>query len=435
LQRTERPIRKVSPDDGGHYWYGYYDTCPWSEDETRLLVHRAGSGDRFPSGSDSVEVGYIDPRAATPAFVRFGETTAWNWQQGAHLQWLGESVLFNVMQDGAPATRIIDADGASRTLPRPVYTVAPDGRTALTLSYGRLSRLRYEYGIPGVDDPNAGDPAPEGDGVWRLDLVTGEWELIVPISRVAAHDANPMGEGADHYVNHMMFAPGGGRFCFLHRFERADGITHSRLFTASADGTDLRLLMEGMVSHYHWRDDETILAWAGARKLLGTGGVSGGGGRRGRGVKGAILIAARRTLKPVYYAMGKPRFLMNKILRDSYLLIRDEEGAPTETFARGELTTDGHCTYNRAGREPGRWVLTDGYPDLRGRQPLFLWDTKTSAGYEVGRYPTARELDGPIRADLHPRFSRDATRVCVDSAMDGSRGVWVVEVGGITGAA
>lgn len=423
------PIVPITPDApmGAHYFFGYYDKSPWNSDESRLLAHRVPFLDRFPTSDDGATVGLIDPRARD--FHPLADTRAWNWQQGAQLQWLPdpEGILYNDRRDGRLVGVLLNPGGSEEAvLDHPVYTVAPGGRVALTLNYGRLTALRPEYGYPGLTDPNASDAAPRNDGVVRLDLASGGADLLVSIAELAAYQPSPLGAGGEcrHYVNHLMFNPSGTRFCFLHRFQRADGIMHSRLFTLGTDGSGLRLLMEGMISHYHWRDDRTILAWAGRRKLLGAG----GGTPRGGGSRPSVATLLRRTLKPVYYALGKPRFLMSRILGDSYLLITDAEDPTTEPFAKGELTTDGHCTYS-ADR---RWVLTDGYPDLKSRQPLFLWDTERNQGHEIGRYPTPRGLDGPLRVDLHPRLSHDSTRVCIDSAMDGRRRMYLVDVSALT---
>lgn len=409
-----RPIRKVSPDDGWHYWFGYYDKCPWSPDGTRLLAHRARFCDRFPTPEDAAEVGCIEGwEGDAPRFERIGETSAWNWQQGAMARWEGESVRYN--GDGRPL----------------VYAVHFGTGAALTLGFGRLSRLRPEYGYPGLADEHPDEPAPSDDGVYRVDE-SGKRLLISidQLDRITADGSDRAGGELHQHVNHLMFNPSGTRFCFMHRFVRTDGILHSRLFTSDLEGKDIRLLFEGLVSHYDWRDDETILAWAGKRSLLGSANAR-------KSPLQKVMTVARRGLKPVYYAMGKPRFLMNKIMKDSYLLIRDVDvrspDAPQpEPFAKGELTTDGHCTFNRGGPEPGRWVLTDGYPDMKSRQPLFLWDCLENKGYEIGRYFTPGELDGDIRVDLHPRFNRDATLVCIDSAMDGRRGMYVVDVSALT---
>ena len=54
---------------------------------------------------------------------------------------------------------------------------------------------------------------------------------------------------------------------------------------------------------------------------------------------------------------------------------------------------------------------------------------------DIGRFFAPRELDGEIRCDLHPRWSRDGTQVCLDSVHEGTRQMYVVEVRDIVGAA
>lgn len=455
IRRSPCPITCVSPENNPeslgewHYFFGYYDKCPWNARATRMLAHRAGFVDRFPAPADVCEIGTLDPTER--AFTPLASTRAWNWQQGAQLQWINwlgdaqdERILFNTRRDDDHLeTTVIRPSGSDRiTLEHPTYTVSPDGRTALTLAFERLSHCRPEYGYAGLVDPHQTNPAPRHSGIWRVDLATDRSEQLVSIRELAAHKSNAMSEGRVQHVNHLMFNPSGTRFCFMHRFERVDGITHSRLFTLGTDGLGLRLLFEGLVSHYDWVDDTTILAWAGRRKILGGGsaagsGASGGGssvgsgGGGGGGAKRAVMTLARRTLKPVYYAMGKPRWMMSRIVGDSYMMIPDTEESQATVFARRDLSTDGHCTMARTGPGAGRFVLTDGYPDMGSRQPLFLYDTRDGVTHEIGRYPTPRALDGPTRVDLHPRFDRTGTRVCIDSAMDGHRRMYVVDVSAI----
>jgi hypothetical protein len=428
---------RVSPDDDAHYFVGYYDKQPWSDDGTKLLAHRTTFCDRFPSVNDPCELGFID--LASRTFHPVATTHAWNYQQGAHLQWITldgtECLLFNDRaDDGTIISRAVDLSGHEvRRYPVPVYAVSADRTFALTLDFARLTRLRPEYGYPGLTDPHASDPAPSATGITRLDLTTGETTQLLSICDLARHDGLPDHTPHQH-VNHIMINPSGTRACVLHRFDRPDGILASRLFTFDTrDGSDRRLLMSGMVSHYDWRDDQTLLAWAGRRALLGTG-------TERPTPKQRVMTLARKALKPVYYALGKPRILMNKIMKDSYLLIPDRSDAPTTPFARGELTCDGHCTYLRpddaSSGDPSnpRWVLTDGYPDLKSRQPLYLWDTNTNQGTEIGRFHTPRELDGELRVDLHPRFSPDGRAICIDSAMNGSRAIYTLDVSPITKA-
>jgi hypothetical protein len=128
--------------------------------------------------------------------------------------------------------------------------------------------------------------------------------------------------------------------------------------------------------------------------------------------------------------MGKPRILMQKVMGDSFYLVEDKANGALDRFACGKLTSDGHCTFS----PDRRWVLTDGYTDSKNRLPLFLYDTHNEKVLEIGRFPTPKALDGPLRVDLHPRFNHDGTQVCIDSAMDGTRQMYVIDVRDLVGA-
>ncbi len=431
------PVQTLSPEDGAHYWVGYYDKQPWSSEwssnGSMLLTHRASFLDHFPTQGEPCQIGVL----VDGSFVHAATTDAWNWQQGAHLRWSSlmgqESLMFNDLDDDLnPISRWVSVDGHDlHSIDSPIYAVTPDGKTGLTLDFGRLTRLREEYGYPALNDLHPEDPAPKEEGLWSVDLKTGTRTLLVSMHQLAQiepGDADLTDDAAPHqHINHIMINPSGTRCCFLHRYDRDDGMLQSRLFTIGLDGNNLRLLMEGMVSHYDWKDDHTIIAWGGKRKLLGSGNTK-------KTPKARVMSIARRTLKPIYYAMGKPRFLMNKVMGDSYLIIPDEDNPKTLPFAKGELICDGHNTLYRgsASIAPNRWMITDGYPDLKSKQPLYLWDLETDAGYEIGRYHTPKELDGAIRVDLHPRFAPDGRSVCIDSAMNGSRAIYSIDVSSLT---
>ena len=431
--------RPITPGDDGQYFFGYFDRSPYRPEprpdgSAPLLAHRVNFLDRFPSATDHADLGLIDPD--TRAFEPIARSHAWNWQQGSHVQWLKDPadpsrpirIIFNDRRNTQAVSVVIDESGQEqRVLPRPIVAISRDGARGACVEMGRLTRLRREYGLPGIDDPNPGEASPADDGLRVMDLASGSDTLVASMAELASFGVEVKITQHQH-VNHALFNPSGTRLCFMHRFERDDGIMHSRLFTVGVDGTGLRLLFEGLVSHYDWLDDGTILAWAGRRGLLG------GGTEQSKSPLAAALTLARKGLKPVYYALGKPRFLMNKILKDAYHAIPDAEPSEAAVFAKGELITDGHCTLSpRSG-----WVLTDGYPDSRGRQPLYLAKLRAGTGsnagpeaeavYEIGRFPTPRHLDGEIRVDLHPRFDPGGSRVCIDSAMDGRRRMYELDI-------
>ena len=88
----------ITPDDEYHYFFGYYDMRATIGDKPHLC-HRVRFMDRLPDENDVCEVGYLVDRK----FIKIGETTAWNFQQGAMLQYhpyLEDTVYYNVFEDG-----------------------------------------------------------------------------------------------------------------------------------------------------------------------------------------------------------------------------------------------------------------------------------------------------------------------------------------------
>lgn len=428
MKKVHCPIKKVNKEDKYNYFFGYYDKCPWNEKETKILCHRADFLTRFPYPDDVCQVGAID--LSTNEFIAFDSTSAWNWQQGAQLKWIKydgkECAIYNVKENGKVHARIFDIESGVKTdLSSSVYSVSSECEHASTLNYARLYDCRKDYGIAGLQDPWFDETSPKDDGVFVVNLKNDTSKMVVSTADLESTHVNPASiHGFKQRENHVMFNPSGNRFCFMHRYFTAGNIQQSRLFTSDLEGKDIRLLFEGFVSHYDWRDDNTILAWAGKRKL-----ISSDDSKRFNPMK-----IIKKCLKPIYYALGKPRILMQKIMGDSYYLISDidirknPEVENCQRIAMGVLYCDGHCTYS----PDKRWILTDGYTDSNNRLPLFLYDTKTEELYEVGRYKTPKELDGELRIDLHPRFNHDGSKVFIDSGMSGKRDMYIVDVSRIT---
>ena len=375
------PVNIRASTSGLPHFFGYYDKCPWSRDATRILAGRARFQDRPPAATDALVLGTIDVR--TGRFDPFAETTAWSWQQGTMLQWVGDSdaVLYNARAGDGRAVGVIHdlATGRRRELPRAVYALSPDGTHAVGLDFGRLQALRPGYGYPPATPIDAANAAPADDGLWRIDTRTGETSLIVSIADVAAFGDPPPGPGQVHWFNHATYNTDGSRLCFLHRCRPLDrpGGWKTRLFTVAPDGSDLHLLNgRGLVSHFAWRDPDHLLAWC--------------IGRDGR--------------------------------EAGYFLMRDRSDE-TEAVGPGVLTRDGHMTYS----PDGRWLVTDEYPSGDPpAQPLLLFELATGRRVEVGRF--AAPLAGELRCDLHPRWNRDGTAVCFDSAHTGTRQVYAMDV-------
>ena len=377
------PVRPVTHGPH-HHFFGYYDKTPWDASGRFLLALEVPFGDRPPGPDDVARIGLVEPGRGT--FEAVAETRAWNWQQGCMLQWLpgtaGQTIIYNDRQEGQFVAVLLDLPtGRRRVLPHPIYALSHDGRAALGLNFSRLASERPGYGYAGVPDPWAHEPAPDDDGVYWLDLQTGERRLLLSLAQVAWWERHPTMEGVKHRFEHLLWSPDDRRFIVLHRWSRAPQGFFTRLFTAAADGSALCCLAgPELVSHFDWRDPQHILAWA---------------WQPGQGAH--------------------------------YYLFTDCS-PHSEVVGPDVLTTDGHCSYS----PDRRWILTDTYPDQASSRTLLLYEPATDRRIDLARLYSPPHLRGELRCDLHPRWSRDGRQVCLDSAHTGERQMYVVDVAALT---
>ena len=375
---------RLSPVTHGphHHFFGYYEKSPWNASQTLLLAHQATFNDRAPRADDPIAVGVIHLNEEN-RFEPLSESYAWNWQQGTMLQWYpGRSehiFLHNDRRNERHVGIVRDISGAEiAVFDHPIYAVLPDGDAAFSVNFSRLALHRPGYGYVGLRDPFKDDPHPSKDGLWTVDMRSGNGRLVISLNQLATLNQKPSMRNAFHYINHVQVSRTGRWVAFFHIWTTGDKRWEVRLYVCKSDGSQLKCLLDtGQVSHYDWFGDEAILVWAAHPKT------------------------------------GQSHFL--HVTLDGRIRI----------FGEGILSEDGHCTFS-----PDRqWVLNDTYPDRFDMRTLMLARWPTGKRIDIGRLhsPKARWW-GEIRCDLHPRWSRDGTKVCIDSVHDGSRQIYVIDV-------
>ena len=398
------PIRRVGDGQRNHF-FGYHNKTTWDDLGRYLLSNQVPIMAQDLDGSEVAEVGYFDLEEKD-AFKIIGSTTAWNWQMGCQLQWLettaDQQIIYNTRAMGPEITEFPYADFRAnvydcvseevRELPLPIYTVGPDGSYALCLDYSRLEvthrTLGYRpthrlTGFRAAHVKSALENAPDDDGIWRMDIETGDFELILSLRQLFDFEHVSSMDEAIHWVTHAQIAPGGKRFVFLHCWtgcvEDESSVRH-RLFTCNADGSDLRLLEDGQISHPMWKDDHSIIAWS------------------------------RRDGSAGYH------------------LYEDRDGS-VEAIGVGTLTENGHLTYSK----DGRFILTDTYPNAESNlQRALLYEVATDTCYTIGEFFADPDIGKQNRCDLHPRFSPDNHFVTIDSIHEGSRQQYLLDVSELT---
>src|SRR5262245_44246070 len=138
------PVRAVTRGPMQHF-FGYYDKCPWDQSNRRVLALEAPAIRRTPRPSDEVTVGWVEPERGTELHA-VAKTKAWNWQQGSMLQWFGTPAKDKIFYNDYRRERYVgvicslDASNEECLLERPLYALAPDGRTGASLDFERLHR-------------------------------------------------------------------------------------------------------------------------------------------------------------------------------------------------------------------------------------------------------------------------------------------------------
>lgn len=383
------PVRAITSGPQFH-WFGYYDKLEFDPDSRRVLGMEVDFEHRSPRADDEIRIGMVD-LADGDRWTDLGSSTAWGWQQGCMLQWIpgsSEEVIWNDREDGRYVSRILNvATSEMRTLPSAVYALAPDGKWAVTTDFRRLNDTRPGYGYAGIADPNTDVLAPDDVGVWRVDLATGQRDLLFSVAQAAAiPDPYNDTSGFKHYFNHLLVSPDGARLIFLHRWRSPDGSGRfgTRMFTVGSDGSDPYVLdPHGRTSHFIWRDPEHVLAWA-----------------------------------------------RHPSHGERFYLYRDRTEA-VEVVAPEVMPLNGHCTYL-----PGnRWILNDTYPDQDRLQHPYLYEVSTGRRVPLGHFLSPPEYTGEWRCDTHPRFSPDGKKVVIDSPHGGNgRQLYLIDIAGIVSA-
>ena len=379
-ETLDLPVSQVTPGPK-HHFFGYYDKFPWDATGRYFLALEVDFIDRPPTPGDVAAVGMVDLESGE--WGPLDETPAWYWQQGTMLQWLGSApdrlVIYNSRQEDRYVSIIRDVhSGETRVLPRPIYAVSPDGRSAVCVNFSRIHRCRPGYGYVGVPDPWEIECHPGEDGIYWMDLETGEDRLIITLDQIVGVKHDPTMDGVQNWFNHLQFNTDGSRFLFLHRWRREGRSHYTRLLTANPDGSDICCVSDHeTVSHFDWRDETHILAWA---RRFGVG---------------------------------------------DYFFLFTDRSDEAKIVGKDAMPVDGHCSYS-----PNReWILNDMYPDReRSERALYLFQPSDNRRVELGRFYSPPELSGEIRCDLHPRWDRDGTQVCFDSAHEGQRQIYRIDV-------
>lgn len=372
--KFEGNVFRITPDDGFEYLFGYYDKCPWSDNGRYMLALQVKNASSHADSTVPANIVRIDLENNNSIEV-IAVTHSWNVQQGCMAQWIDDTtVLYNDYRNGKYCSVLLNLSTKSeRILTMPVYTVSSCHKTALSLDFSRLHRLRPGYGYANIPEKTKKELCPDTPCIWKIDIESGEIMPLLKYTDFAAFEPRPDMRDAEHKVNHLMFNPDASRFMVLHRWFK-NGVKYTRLVTCDVDGKNMyNLSDDDFVSHCCWKSNNEVLSYL----------------NKNNGGKGYYLMKDKMRNYKRYWP---------------------------------QLSMDGHPTYS----SDGKMVVTDTYPDRRRIQSLYVMSENKI--YRIARVFSPFKYSGDVRCDLHPRWNKEGTQLCFDASFEGKRSVYTVNV-------
>ncbi len=367
------------------FYYGFHDTTPFSKDNYKVLANKLLKQElKMPKPEEPLSVGYFDfVNGQLKEYHEISKSYAWNYHKGCRLQWVADNrIIFNTAKDGKLCSEIVDIQsGKSTLLDRPIDTVSPCGRFAISFSYTRLEYCMSGYGYP-YDDKEAylDEVYPSQTGLYLVNIDENSSEMLYSIEELY-NDLNGYNNKADfkHYVTHTEFSPCGKYISFMHRWasEKDKNLRFSRLLIYDIEKRNFKELpTNGMVSHYVWRDSK-------------------------------ILVYCRVKDVDAHVEFDT--------VNDTHRIILPNI-----------LNSDGHQSYINDNE-----FVTDIYPDRYRMQKLFKVNMSNDSIELLAstRHPKKFQSSakkGHTSCDYHPVCSADGKYVCFDAILNNTRSICVL---------
>jgi hypothetical protein len=382
--------KQLTPNNA-HHFFGYFGIPPWSQNGRYFVCLESSFQDHMPELGETAKIMLLDLQEGTHRYL--AETKAWNFQQGSMMHWLpsdpNRKIIYNDCDGKKPISRVLNIEtGESYALPRAINAVGRTKDIGLCVSFARLRRNRRVTSYACSDDFSASGIHPSDDGVYLMDLKTGESKLILSINDIWT--ANPQTRDMNNeeienigisemWFNHLAFNFSDSRFFFLARYTNWYRQLITSMWTASPDGSDPYLLVDfgTNLSHFEWLSDSDIMV----------------------------------TMK----------FL--KETKMSHVKLKDKKGEPV-ALAPEDLIRDGHPTIS----PNKKWLATDCYP-VDNKRHVYLVEMDTEKVHTIHTFDNPSTVTGELRCDPHCRWSRDSTQIAFDAiTQKGDRQVFTIDI-------
>lgn len=269
-----------------HHFYGYIghvQNIPWNKSGRYIATLRTSVRDHLPTVDEPAEIVLLDcQNNYAPSVV--AHTRAWNPQQGTMLYWNpraqetqfffndrdpATNKTFCVLFDIAAGGDMAAGDKGKRIREYRYYDVAignggvaQRGGKFLGINYGRMAILRRVTGYAGDAGSNAAIRHPANDGVFLVDVESGQRRLLASFADLAAklRGDHPGIDQVGLFINHTLWSRDDSRcFFFVRGGWDEPGPRINVPMVMNADGTNLRPLKQFIGGHPEWFDGQKLI--------------------------------------------------------------------------------------------------------------------------------------------------------------------------------
>lgn len=282
-------------------------------------------------------------------------------------------IIFNDCKDSQFIARINSDTGEEKVIPCPIYGVDPTGTFSITLNFERCYWTRA-YSYANIRNEYWNKRIPEEDGIFYVNLETGEITRIVSINKVLEFDKIQDDGLTSHWFEHIMLNPSGKRFAFYHRFGSPDNFG-GKIFTADIDGGNLwkHPAIEGTeLSHLGWRDDEHYVLFTRPQKRVL---YHWSKAEKKGGIKSKLIQLYRLMVKPFMPS----RFIAKATSSTQFYALTKDQSGVIGKLNNDALFQDGHPSFSK----DSRFMLTDTYQDADNYRHLLLYDCLNNGGDKI----------------------------------------------------
>ena len=209
-----------------HHFFGYIGqslTIPWNSTGTHILSLGTEFHDHLPGSGEAADVALVHldkPEGDFYKVEKVDKSLGWNFQQGTMFYWNpgkpASQFFFNDRDPdtGKVFTVLFDINKGRRIreykfedTPVGNSGVCPVGKSFLSINYARMARLRPVTGYQGAADWTEGITAPENDGLFIVDIESGNKKLLVSFARleIELNKAGFSTDGESLFINHSLW--------------------------------------------------------------------------------------------------------------------------------------------------------------------------------------------------------------------------------------